>query len=85
MEQAKKISTAVLEFYQDRLVAKNIAWSGKFDIGELRAYVVARVVTKEDSVDRVLRKLRKQNKLNYVVLNRNASIYQVLPLPQGNS
>ena len=82
MEQARNIPTAILEFYQYRLANG----PEKFYIGDLQYYVAARMPEiNQDSVDRVLRRLRLQNKINYVVLNRNASLYQVLPVSEGNA
>ena len=82
MEQARNIPAAILEFYQYRLANG----PKKFNIGELQYYVAARMPEiNQDSVDRVLRKLRLQNKVNYVVLNRNARFYQVLPVSEGNA
>jgi len=79
MEQAKKISTAVTEFYQERLT-----YSPEFNLGELQSYAAARVPEINlDSIDRILRKLRQKNLVNYVVLNRNKSLYQALPVAQG--
>lgn len=44
------------------------------DVRKLRA-------AKESSVDRVFRDLRQEGSINYRLLNRDASLYELLPTP----
>ena len=54
---------------------------GTFHAEELRDYVIARVPeTAPDSPGRILRELRLQGLLNYVVINRRQSLYQFRPV-----
>jgi hypothetical protein len=95
MGKINKIAQVILSFYSSKLSEQNNGGTGSFNIVELRTVVQIFLAdhfhdhavepVKNDSVDRILRNLRQKNQVNYVVLNRNASIYQVLPLPQGNS
>jgi hypothetical protein len=51
----------------------------RFHADELRRYVVAEIgVTAPGSADRVLRDLRQQGRLNYRVVSRRESLYEVI-------
>ena len=69
---------AILEFYNQRVISCN----STFTAGQLRFYVQNNVVggVSPSSADRVLRKLRQENKLNYIVLNRGKSLYRAVPV-----
>lgn len=53
-----------------------------FTAQQLRIGVMANLqtVVAPSSTDRLLRRLRQQNKLNYEVINANQSLYRALPL-----
>jgi hypothetical protein len=54
---------------------------GAFHVEELREYVIERAPgIAPDSPGRILRELRLQRLLNYVVINRRQSLYQFRPV-----
>lgn len=55
---------------------------GAFTADQLRFYVNNNVVggISPSSADRALRNLRQNNVLDYVVLNRNKSLYRAMPV-----
>jgi len=53
-----------------------------FFIGELQQYVLRRARVAPASPDRILRDLRSRGLINYQVINRRASRYRFLPVPQ---
>jgi len=68
-----RIGVATREFFRNSTVAD-------FHADDLRRYVIGRCgVVAPASADRVLRELRKQHLLNYVVLNRRQSLYRIVP------
>lgn len=85
MGKPNKIAQVVIGFYTTKLTEQNNGGTGTFFITELRTAVQAVEPAKTDSVDRILRNLRQKNLINYVVLNRNKSQYQVLPVAQGQA
>jgi hypothetical protein len=56
--------------------------SGTFTGEELRNFAIKRVTggTSPTSVDRALRQLRQEYKLDYYVLNRGKGLYKALPV-----
>lgn len=85
MGKPKKIAQVIKSFYLEKLLQQLHGGTGSFNIVELRTVVQAVETAKDDSVDRILRNLRQKNQVNYVVLDRNKSLYQVLPVAQGNA
>ena len=71
---------AILDFIHARLA--DTENGGAFTSGQLRFYVQNNVVggVSPSSADRVLRMLRQQNKINYIVLNRGKSLYRAVPV-----
>jgi hypothetical protein len=71
---------AILDFIKQRLA--DTVNNGAFTADQLRFYVNNNVVggVSPSSADRVLRMLRQQNKLNYIVLNRGKSLYRAMPV-----
>ena len=68
-----RIGVAIREFFRNSTVAD-------FHADDLRRYVTGRCgVVAPASADRVLRELRKQNLLNYVVISRKQSLYRIVP------
>jgi hypothetical protein len=56
------------------------AGDNEFHVEELRRYVIARAPeVAPDSPGRILRELRLEGRLDYVVLNRRQSLYQFTP------
>ena len=83
-EQLKRVyaktSDAILAFYNQRV---NQPGEGSaFTADQLRFFVTNNVQggVSPSSSDRVLRNLRQQGKLDYVVLNRGKSLYRAVPL-----
>lgn len=74
---------AILDFIKARLV--DTENGGAFTADQLRFYVNNNVVggVSPSSADRVLRKLRQENKINYIVLNRGKSLYRAVPVQQS--
>ncbi len=65
-------------------VATHLALQKPFTADELREYVLSvEPDTAPASPDRILRLLRQQGRLNYQVLNRAASLYEALPVADG--
>lgn len=77
---AASTSEAVLEFIKGRLADPEL--NGAFTSDQLRFYVTNNVKggVSPSSADRVLRMLRQQGKVNYLVLNRLKSLYRAYPL-----
>ena len=69
-----RIGDAILDF--SRKV------EGQWHMDELRRYVIRNVgVVAPASPDRILRALRQEGLVNYVVVSRRGSLYQWVPLP----
>ncbi len=68
------IAPIVLEFCQDRMRT----CQAQFRMEELRTYVSERTMIAPASPDRILRDLRQAGKLNYRVVNRRGSLYEVI-------
>lgn len=65
-----RIAPIILEFYRGHA-------GQMFRMEQLRRYVISRVPEiAPDSTSRILRELRLENRINYVVLNRRQSLYQ---------
>ena len=71
---------AILDFINQRLA--DTENKGAFTSDQLRFYVNNNTLggVSPSSADRVLRMLKQQNKLMYIVLNRGRSLYRALPL-----
>ncbi len=71
---------AILDFIKSRLADTTL--NGAFTADQLRNYVNNNVQggVSPSSADRVLRNLRQQGKLDYLVLNRGKSLYRAVPL-----
>ncbi len=54
-----------------------------FHMDQLTFYVQARMKVAPDSPGRILRQLRQQRRLNYDVISRRESLYQVRPVVKG--
>jgi hypothetical protein len=85
---ALNLTQTIIEFYELRL--KGLDVHGKpipgenptrFTANDLRQYVNAKNFgTAPASADRVMRNLRKAEKINYVLTNRAQSLYTAIPL-----
>jgi hypothetical protein len=75
--------SAVLAFVTAVLTTLSQTFTGE----ELRHYAANRVTggTTPNSVDRALRQLRQENRLDYVVLNRGKGLYRAVPLASFTS
>ncbi len=68
-----RIGAAILRFTASQ--------HGPFRADDLRAFVTAAVGTvAPGSADRVLRDLRQRRKVDYKVINRRQSLYELVPL-----
>jgi len=65
------MEAAIIQFCSQRM---------QFHADELRSYVRAFCHVAPASPDRILRKLRKAKVLNYIVTNRRASTYELVPV-----
>ncbi len=74
-QKIAKIGPTILLFCQARVVTNPF-----FHMEELHAYVEAQLQIAPASPDRVLRALRQSGDINYVVIDRRASYYQLLPI-----
>lgn len=70
---SSRISAAIVEFCSARM-------GKQFFIEELRLFVARRTRVAPASPDRILRSLRQQGKLDYKVVSRSKSLYEVLPV-----
>jgi hypothetical protein len=65
-----------------RFCVARLKWNPDFTADELRRYVAGGVrhgtVLAPDSPSRILRELRRQGRVDYVVVNRAASLYRVV-------
>ena len=82
-EQLNVMSTtseAILAFYKARV--EQLGEGSAFTADQLRFYVNNTVTggVSPSTADRVLRNLRQQGKLDYIVLNRGRSLYRAMPL-----
>lgn len=71
-----KLGEAIQRFVSERVTATNPEFTSK----ELHTYVGAYAVGSESSIDRVMRNLKQQGKINYTLVSRNQSLYRALPL-----
>jgi hypothetical protein len=74
--QGSKIADIVEEFVNDMSKAPE----PRFTSTQLRAYVSERSKSAPGSADRIMRMLRQEKKVNYMVLNRSRGLYLALPL-----
>lgn len=73
---SEKIALAVLEF------CRSVGHGGKFHMVDLQDFVGRQFSIAPDSPGRILRDLRKRKLLNYRVVSRSESEYQMLPRKQ---
>ncbi len=76
---SEKIAAVVTEFCQ------SVGVGGKFHMIDLQDFVALRFSIAPDSPGRILRDLRKRKLLNYRVVSRKQSQYQVLARQQHQS
>ena len=70
---------AILDFIKQRLA--DTENNGAFTADQLRFYVNNNTPgVSPSSSDRILRMLRQENKINYIVLNRGRSLYRAVPV-----
>ena len=72
---------AILDFISQRLASEDPT----FTSDQLRFYVQNNTFGKvsPSSADRVLRMLKQENKIMYIVLNRGRSLYKAVPVVFG--
>lgn len=77
---APTVANAIQDFISQRLA--DTENGGAFTADQLRFYVQNNTISgaSPSSADRVLRMLKQQNKIMYIVLNRGRSLYRALPL-----
>lgn len=77
---APTVAIAIQDFISQRLA--DTENGGAFTADQLRFYVQNNTISgaSPSSADRVLRMLKQQNKIMYIVLNRGRSLYRALPL-----
>ena len=84
-QQLKRVSASIAEAIKAFIAMKlsDTKSHGAFTADQLRFYVQNNVEGRvsPSSADRVLRDLRVNNQLNYVVLNRSKSLYRAIPVP----
>lgn len=69
---ASRIGRPILDFCRERV-------GKRFYADELRRYVIREAgIVAPASADRILRDLRKRRKLDYVVVSRRESLYEVV-------
>lgn len=70
---SERIQGLIMSFARDRVVTQRCA----FHMTELTSFVSRHHVIAPDSAGRVLRLLRKRGQLDYVVLQRSLSLYEI--------
>jgi len=70
----QSIGRLVEEFVMNRLQTGQ----PRFHMEDLHAYILAQVLTAPASTDRILRQLRLDGKINYRVINRAESCYEII-------
>jgi hypothetical protein len=77
---ASTTKEAILDFIKQRLA--DTENNGAFTSDQLRFYVQNNVAGRvsPSSADRVLRMLKQENKIMYLVLNRGKSLYRAVPV-----
>ena len=68
-----RIAVAVEQFVRERV-------GQEFTANEMRSYVANLVPSAPGSPDRVMRKLRAEYKINYVLVDRMKSLYRAIPV-----
>ena len=72
-----RIASCVLTFCASRLLL-----CPTFRMAQLQEYVAAEVSSAPASPDRILRQLRKEGLLDYVVVDRAGSLYRILSVKE---
>lgn len=72
-----KVSWAILDFFKDRVLGKDL----DFSADDLRAFVRAKIgdTFAPGSPDRIMRQLRLAGRVNYALVSRSCSLYKVVP------
>lgn len=68
------IAPIILKFWKLREIGD------QFHMSELTDYVKAQAVIAPDSAGRILRDMRQASELNYLVIDRRNSLYQIEPI-----
>ena len=78
MDKNLTIAAYVIQFFTERAAAN----PSTFFANELYSYVQLNSgrLPAPGTVDRIMRKLRAENKINYIVSNRNTGYYMALPV-----
>lgn len=71
-----RLADAVQKFVSERVTSSVPEFTSK----ELHDFVGAFAKGSDSSIDRVLRNLKQQGKINYTLVSRNQSLYRALPL-----
>ncbi len=69
-----RIGALVLEFCEERIASGH----REFFAAELRAFIAGRTTTAPASPDRILRALRSSGQINYRVVSRSKSLYELI-------
>jgi hypothetical protein len=75
-----KIAPAILDFYRAKYDA---AVPVRFHMEELQRYIRERFPTAPDSPSRVMRDLRQRKLLDYKVISRRASLYEIIAVARA--
>ncbi len=76
-ENLERVSAQIEGYILEFAAAVPLRGHCQFHVEELRQYVADRVKVAPASADRILRALRQQGRLNYRVVNRRASLYEL--------
>jgi len=69
-----RIGRYIVEFCHGRMLQRQY----QFHANDLRQFVEGRFPSAPGSSDRILRDLRQKGQLNYVIINRRDSLYELL-------
>ncbi len=76
-----KIAECIIEFCNQRNQSKQPL----FHMEDLQRFVADKLLIAPDSPSRILRALRQEGRIDYMVVNRRQSLYSLLPVESSGS
>ena len=83
-EKAERKTPTIAKLVERFIRMREKAGELEFHADDLRSYVDSKLANKTPaSPDRILRDLRADSKINYIVLNRRESLYKIVPVGEA--
>lgn len=82
-QELERVSNSITYLVERFITERTLAGNKQFHMRELHDYIFQATQIAPASPDRILRQLRLKGKCNYKVLDRRASLYEVLPVSQA--